>query len=1104
MVQGNIVKNLSILSKSIKTALFAGAVGGLSMQALAAEANDIASVQKIAAEQSTDGGALVEDDEDEERIVVTGSRIRRSEFDSASPVQVISGDISREMGLFDATEMLQNTNQAAGSQIDNSFGGFVLDNGPGSATIGFRGLGAERTLVLINGRRMAPAGVGGAPTSADLNLIPAVMIERVENLYDGASTVYGSDAVAGVANVILRQDVEGFELQGSVNRPKGGGGEEAVLSGMWGKTTDNGFIMVGAEYYDRKAQSLAQNAFTKGCEEKIWETEEGDIIKRNSGIGPTVNGEDSCDYFPLTNRMFIRNGFWGSVYSTPGFTNTGIPGWSETTVPSRFEGLFPSWVAADFNGDGRIDLDDPTTAAELDGPDGVIVDGNGDGFRDVDFQDPRYALQQSDYYRSGDYLSQNKRLSLIANGEYNFQDENDTKVYFDAMYATRESDIFSPGGQIFEDVHKDNPFNPCNPNGVNGLDCFGVLGFGNAGPLEVLPIINIRGDRDQSRVDVSQYRLVTGITGDLGGFADIGLNNWYYDAYVSYSGSSGEYILQGIDEQRLLHSLNTSVLNDDGSVTCGDGTDGCVPVNLFADNIYQVGGGTLSQAEQDYLFTDRISDTEVSQLIFNGFMGGDLFVLPWNNNVVSGIFGMEYRRDEIKSKNNAVATEGGLWGFSSDGGANGARNLKEVFTEIEMPLVSGVDWVEEFTFTASGRISDESFYAPARTYSLKAVYRPVEWLTIRGTKGTSYRAPNLRERFLAGTTGFATESDPCVVPSIARDSDALDPSAPDTYNAANDTRSAATLDACRADGLDPTSLGLGQNGTDKFTPSTSIEVVSGGSTALTEETSVAKTFGFVFEQPFSDDFDLTFSITRFDIEVTNSIAEPSAEYSLNQCYALSGERVEGFCSRITRDENGQVEFADQTFINVGLLTSKGMDYNLYFQKDFLIGDENVDVSLDLQATRMTESIFDVLGTVDDNAGEPDYPEWRASAQLSIKYDDFRFNWATQFIGQGREDWLDGETGEFTEHTDGCTGLLNSAGEPLKCRELGYTEDYFVHNVSLTYTADDWAVAVGIRNVFNEEPPQVDPDGSFSSANIPLGVGYDPFGRTPFINFSATF
>ncbi|XQW85977.1 TonB-dependent receptor domain-containing protein [Thalassotalea piscium] len=1085
------MKKLNLLSVSIKSALLIGAVSSVNVFA----AEEAAAVEKAIAAQAKTEKVVILDEEieevEEERITVTGSRIRRAEFSNASPIQVISGDISRELGLFDATEMLQDTNQAAGSQIDNTFGGFVLDNGPGASTIGFRGLGAERTLVLINGRRMAPAGVGGAPTSPDLNLIPGVMIQRVENLYDGASTIYGSDAVAGVANVILRQDVEGFEIQGSVNKPKGDGAEETVLSAMWGATSDNGFITVGAEFYDRKAQSYAQNPFVKGCEEKFYETENGTIVNRYSGIGPTANGEDSCDIFPLTNRMSIINGFWGSVYNTPGFTNTGIPNWSESTVPEQYIGLLPTWVGADFDGDGIQD--------------GAIPDGNGDGIRDFDFQDPLYAFQQSDYYKSGDYSGKNKRISVVANGEYNFQDNDDTTIYFDALYAERNSDQFSPGAQMFQVVPSSNPYNPCNTNGINGIDCYGVLGFGDAGPLDVQPIINIQGDRDTHEVDVSQYRLVTGITGDLSSLADAGINNAYYDVYASYSASSGSYITRGVNSAKLEYSLNTSVLNDDGSVTCGDGSDGCVPINLFADAIYQEGGGPLTQAENDYVMSDRIAKTDVSQLVINGFIGADIYELPWNGNIVSGIVGAEYRRDEIKSDNNDVATEGYLWGWFSDKGASGARNLKEVFTEIDFPLLSGIQGVEELTLTASGRVSKESFYDAANTYSLKAVYRPVEWLTLRGTQGTSYRAPNLRERFLAGTSGFSNVSDPCVVPFDARDSDPLSPTAPDTYNQAGDERDPSVLAACTADGVDPLTLGLGQDGTDKFDTVNSTEVTSGGTTELTAETSLAKTYGVVFEQPFTDAFELTLSFTHFNIEVTNSIAEPSAAYSVSQCYSADGN--DAFCSRLMRDAAGQISDVDGSFINVGLLTSKGMDYNLYYQQDFIVADKNLAVSFDLQATRMTGAIYDVLGTIDNNVGEPDYPEWRASATLSLKYDDFRFNWSTRMIGKGQEDWLsDPEQNSFDEGTVACRGMWNDEAQtdPVLCRPVAYTDDYFVHNTSLTWTTDDYRVAVGVRNVFNEAPPKVDGDGSFSNTNIPLGVGYDTFGRTPYINITASF
>ena len=167
---------------------------------------------------------LLDEGDAVEEVIVTGSRLKRNSFDSASPLQIISGDISREVGLFDTAEILQTTSQTSGVQINNSFNTFVLDNGLGAATIGYRGLGTDRTLVLVNGRRIGPAGVGGAPSAADLNLIPTVLIERIENVFDGASAVYGSDAVAGISNIILRSDVDGFELFVNGTQPQSGGG----------------------------------------------------------------------------------------------------------------------------------------------------------------------------------------------------------------------------------------------------------------------------------------------------------------------------------------------------------------------------------------------------------------------------------------------------------------------------------------------------------------------------------------------------------------------------------------------------------------------------------------------------------------------------------------------------------------------------------------------------------------------------------------------------------------------------------------------------------------------------------------------------------------
>ncbi|WP_412972767.1 TonB-dependent receptor domain-containing protein [Glaciecola sp. MF2-115] len=1032
--------------------------------------------------QETD--SLLEEEEEEvkevvERISVTGSRIKRQEFSNASPIQIISGDISRELGMFDTSEMLQSSSQSSGQQIDNTFSGFVLDNGPGAATVGFRGLGAARTLVLINGRRVAPAGVGGAPTSPDLNLIPSVLIDRVENLFDGASTVYGSDAIAGVANVILRSNVEGFDVQATVSAPKDGG-EQTILSAMYGVSGDNYSFNIAAEYNERRSQTFGQSEFVGECTEFYYEGDDGEIYTDYRGIGPNPTPPDACDIFPLSNRMSIP--FHGSIYRTEGSTNIGIPNWSDSTSGLANAPFFGDMVTeVDTNGDGIID--------------NAIWDGNGDGLLDFNFQDPFYSLERSDYVNTRDWVSPLKRLSIYANGDYLLQDDNDTRFFYEALYAQRDSNVFSPGGQLFEFVGADNPFNPCGTDPINGIDCRAGVGF-PYGPQEVRPIISIKGDRDTNVVDVHQYRVVGGVQGNIGALEDFGQGNWSYEVSAIYSASKGDNSIIGINEANLLNSLDTSVRNDDGSITCGNGSDGCVPVNLFSSNIYQLGGGVLTPAEAGYLFDSREISTEVKQTMLTGYISGDAFTLPWNDQIVPLVLGAEFRKDEIITDANPVAAEGLLWGYFSDEGADGSRNLQEVFFETEAPLLRGEEWAEELTVTASGRWTNETFYDPETTFSLKAIYRPTEWFTIRGTRGTSYRAPNLRERFLNGTSGFASISDPCVVPDSARISDPLDLNANETYDASEDQRAQRILDSCVANGVDPTSLGLQTDTTDRFGAGTSTEVSTGGSDTLAAEQSVSETYGFIFEQPFTDAFDLTLSATWYDIRITDSVAEPSGGFIVSNCYN-NIERPDGssaFCGSINRNSTtNRLESVDASFINIGLEGSKGVDFNIFYQQDFVVGENELGVTFDLIATKLQSAEQDILGQQDDNFGEPTYPEWRGNARVNLSYMDFRFNWSTRYIGKGEAD----QPADFDTYAP-CDGL------DVLCRPVYYTDDYYTHNASISYSQDNWAVTVGVRNVFNDAPPKVDDAGVFSTRNIPLGVGYDLFGRTVFGTVSYSF
>ncbi|MGH7129000.1 MAG: TonB-dependent receptor plug domain-containing protein, partial [Planctomycetaceae bacterium] len=145
----------------------------------------------------------------DDEVIVTGSRLRRDTYTSIAPLQVITGQVSREVGLIDATDILQESTASSGQQIDLTFTGFVLDNGPGATTIDLRGLGANRTLVLIDGKRGMPIN----PTMViDTNSIPRSAIARVEVITGGASAVYGADAVGGDVNFILKDDFEGASI----------------------------------------------------------------------------------------------------------------------------------------------------------------------------------------------------------------------------------------------------------------------------------------------------------------------------------------------------------------------------------------------------------------------------------------------------------------------------------------------------------------------------------------------------------------------------------------------------------------------------------------------------------------------------------------------------------------------------------------------------------------------------------------------------------------------------------------------------------------------------------------------------------------------------
>src|SRR4051812_44856077 len=197
-------------------------------------------------------------------IVVTGSRIRRSTFTTPSPVTIVTREDRVLAGSSSTAEVLQSSTVTSGTaQINGAFLGFVSEGGPAASTVGLRGLSASRTLVLLNGRRLAPAGVGPQLISADLNVLPTAMVQRIEVLREGASSIYGSDAIAGVINIITDTSINGITIDGFADHPLIGNGDTMRGSVTAGRTFSRGHITASFEYSNDEGLRLGDRSDTR-------------------------------------------------------------------------------------------------------------------------------------------------------------------------------------------------------------------------------------------------------------------------------------------------------------------------------------------------------------------------------------------------------------------------------------------------------------------------------------------------------------------------------------------------------------------------------------------------------------------------------------------------------------------------------------------------------------------------------------------------------------------------------------------------------------------------------------------------------------------------
>jgi outer membrane receptor protein involved in Fe transport len=647
-----------------------------------------------------------------ERITVTGSRILRDTFNSASPVQVITRDETLMSGFASTTAALQSTGATAGSsQINNAFGGFVTDGGPGANTLSLRGLGATRTLVLLNGRRIAPAGTRGAVGSADLNVLPNAIIDRVEILKDGASSIYGSDAVAGVVNIITRKNVSGITLEAQHNAPEDGGGEETRVSATFGFTTDKGYFTGSLEQYDRNPILWGDREWMK-CQTQY---------RRRVTAG--VPGEwGSLDYIdPITGKPKCyttgTTGESGVTINTLGTGNmTGVAG------PGAIGTTFNRWR--------------PNSAIST----GFVgFEGVGGGANSIF---PRDSFDEKMMNQT--LISPATIRTAFFQGAYDIGALGNAEVYGELLFNNRES---SQTGyrQLSLDYVRGSPLIP---EGLRNVPNIGGTSQIALTPIQLRAFIGFGNDRGEQDIDYT--KALAGLRGNLP-FGD-----WTYDLGGTYAKSDATYMRQSWLSDRMRQSLDV-VPGPNGTFVCRDPANGCVAAPVLSTDVI---AGVLPQAWKDWTFVDDTGHTKYEETTVTLNTNGTLFQMP--HGPARGAIGAEYRRAEIDDTPSLDSQNSNLYNLTSAAITRGSDNVWELYGEVELPLLRGVKGAEELTLNVSGRYTDYKSYGGDETYKIGLLYSPVKAVSFRAAQGTSYRAPALFEQFLGSTSGFlSANGDPC-------------------------------------------------------------------------------------------------------------------------------------------------------------------------------------------------------------------------------------------------------------------------------------------------------------------------------------------------------
>lgn len=632
---------------------------------------------------ATDGAA-------EAAIIVTGSRIARQGFNAPTPLTTIGQDNIQAQGDTNIAEVLNELPAFRPSQTpENSF--VTITGNIGARTLDLRGLAPQRTLVLVNGRRFIPSSPQG---TVDLNLIPTMLIQRAEVVTGGASAAYGSDAVAGVVNLILDTKLTGLRAQAQYGLSERGDDKnyQAALAGGTSFGGGRGHIVAGFEF--------AQNKGLGGCYALDWCAEEYSNFTNTDWIAPTAANPNPNNTLP--NRVLLPHKH--PTLITPGLINSpgtggnpllrgtyfrpdGTPvinGWDYGEWPSTF---------AQVGGDGH--LDDPFTSAHL-------------------------------------MKSPVRRWSAYLHGEYELTDsiKGFTELSYGDVLGHQNGAQFRETGLT---IRRDNPFLPAE-----------VLAL--MGPTQ--PSIALARDGDdfgvaKYRGQNKTFRGVAGLQGQIGG-------GWSWDAYYQFGHNQYHQVMANNRINARFPLAVDAVRNGAGDIVCRINADtnpsnddpGCIAVNLFGENKWD-------PAAKSYFYGTGWQSATIKQHVAAANIQGE----PFNTwaGPVSVATGVEYRQDKIAGSADPISLVNG-WYVGNGSAVSGKVDVKEGYFEAIVPLARDLPFANSLEFNGAVRVTDYSTSGGVTTWKAGMTWDVVDWLRFRGTRSRDIRAPNLLELFGSTTS----------------------------------------------------------------------------------------------------------------------------------------------------------------------------------------------------------------------------------------------------------------------------------------------------------------------------------------------------------------